>query len=74
MRRRSFLAVTGLAAAAPSLAHPTLAQAAHIIGAGSTLPQPVYEKWAQLARDAAGIQVTYQPTSGPKGVDQVVAR
>ena len=74
MQRRSLLAVTGLAAAAPFLARPALAQAAQIVGAGSTLPQPVYEKWAQLARDAAGIQMTYQPSSGSKGVDQVVAR
>jgi phosphate transport system substrate-binding protein len=67
VQRRSFLAAAGFAAAASFLARPALAQAAQIVGAGSTLPQPVYEKWAQLARGTTGIQMTYQPTSGPKG-------
>ena len=50
MLRRSFVAAAGLAAvAAPFLARPASAEAAEIIGAGSTLPQPIYEAWAMTS-------------------------
>ncbi len=74
MRRRFFLAASTAIATAPFLAEPTLANGSQITGAGASLPRPVYEKWAQLAREAIGVQVSYQPVGSGAGGDEIAAR
>ncbi len=73
MIRRSFL-IGSTAAAATSLILPhgaALAQAAQITGAGATFPNPVYQKWAEAARSAVGIQVNYQSVGSGAGINQI---
>ncbi len=81
MNRRSILASAALAAGAlhsglrPGTA---LAQqggaAATITGAGATFPRPVYERWAQAARDTIGVQLNYQSIGSGGGINQITAR
>jgi len=42
-------------------------------GAGGFLPKPLYERWAQMAREGAGIQLTYHRL-GAAGLEKLVAR
>jgi ABC-type phosphate transport system substrate-binding protein len=44
VNRRTLLAASGLAVAAPFLTRPSLAQGAGITGAGASFPNPVYQK------------------------------
>ena len=69
MNRRSLLLATGAAMALPSL--PALAQQAQITGAGATFPNPVYQKWAEAARGAIGLQVNYQSVGSGAGINQI---
>ena len=69
MNRRSFLLGTGAALALPGL--PALAQQAQITGAGATFPNPLYQKWAEAARGAVGIQVNYQSVGSGAGINQI---
>ena len=55
--------------ALPSL--PALAQQAQITGAGATFPNPVYQKWAEAARGAIGLQVNYQSVGSGAGINQI---
>ena len=56
MRRRSFLAAAAASAAASLPGRPASAQQqAPITGAGGWLPKPLYDKWAQMAREGTGI-------------------
>ncbi len=75
MNRRSILASAALAAGAlHSGLRPgrALAQqggaAATITGAGATFPRPVYERWAQAARDTIGVQLNYQSIGSGGGI------
>ncbi|WP_343893879.1 phosphate ABC transporter substrate-binding protein PstS [Craurococcus roseus] len=74
MRRRSLITAASLAAASPFLPRLALAQGASIVGGGAVSPRQAYEKWAQLAQAALGIQMTYQGSNSNTGADQVVAR
>ena len=76
MNRRTLLLGTGAALAAP-LAIPTrsaLAQQVTITGAGATFPRPLYERWAQEAREAIGVQLNYQSIGSGGGINQITAR
>ena len=69
MNRRSFLLGTGAALALPGM--PAMAQQAQITGAGATFPNPIYQKWAEAARGATGIQVNYQSVGSGAGINQI---
>ncbi len=62
-----------MGAALPVLAAaPALAQ--QITGAGSTLAQPVYEKWADASKASLGISLNYQGVGSGAGQKLVFAR
>lgn len=70
MNRRSIL----LAAAGMVAATPARAQLLTITGAGATFPRPLYERWAQAAREAIGVQLNYQSIGSGGGINQIAAR
>lgn len=76
MNRRTLLLGTGAALAAPLALSPraALAQQATITGAGATFPRPVYERWAQAAREAIGVTLNYQSIGSGGGINQITAR
>ena len=72
MNRRTLLAAGASLAALPLiLPRGAAAQAAQITGAGATFPNPVYQKWAEAARAATGIQVNYQSVGSGAGINQI---
>ncbi|WP_235907908.1 phosphate ABC transporter substrate-binding protein PstS [Siccirubricoccus phaeus] len=71
MNRRTLLAASGLALASPLLSRNVLAQQAQITGAGASFPNPVYQKWAEAARSAAGIALNYQSVGSGAGINQI---
>ena len=70
MNRRSLL-IAAAAAAAMLPPAPGLAQTAQITGAGSTFANPIYQKWAEAARDAIGVQLNYQSVGSGAGQNQI---
>jgi phosphate transport system substrate-binding protein len=68
--RMLVLAVFGLACAPVCPA----AQAQKISGAGGTFPAPVYAKWAEAARGAVGVDLTYAAVGSGEGQKRIVAR
>ncbi len=52
----------------------SIACAQKIAGAGGTFPAPVYAKWADAARSAIGVDLTYSPVGSGEGQKQIVAR
>jgi phosphate transport system substrate-binding protein len=76
VNRRTLLLGTGAALATPLLipARAALAQQATITGAGATFPRPLYERWAQAAREAVGVQLNYQSIGSGGGINQITAR
>jgi phosphate transport system substrate-binding protein len=50
------------------------AQAAEITGAGATFPAPVYAKWAEAYKAAAGHRMNYQAIGSGGGIKQITAR
>lgn len=74
MRRRSFLATSGLVVFCTASAKATFAQAATVSGAGASFPNAVYGRWAQLALGPLGVQVKYEPSGSSAGADRVAAR
>ena len=76
MNRRTLLLGTGAALALPASlrGRAALAQQATITGAGASFPRPVYERWAQQAKDAIGVQVNYQSIGSGGGVNQITNR
>ena len=62
------------AAALPMAGTAALAQAATITGAGATFPRPLYERWAQAAREAVGVTLNYQSIGSGGGINQITAR
>ncbi len=50
------------------------ANAQEITGAGGTFPAPVYLKWGELAKAAAGITLNYQAIGSGGGQSQILAR
>ena len=72
MNRRTLLLGTGAALALPAIS--ARAQTATITGAGATFPRPLYERWAQAAREAIGVQLNYQSIGSGGGINQIAAR
>jgi phosphate transport system substrate-binding protein len=64
------LGLAGFAAAAP--VGSAIAQ--QITGAGATFPAPVYTKWAEQAKAAAGIELNYQAIGSGGGQNQIMQR
>jgi len=50
------------------------AHAQKITGAGGTFPAPVYAKWADAARAAIGVDLTYGAVGSGEGQKQIIAR
>jgi phosphate transport system substrate-binding protein len=50
------------------------AQAQQITGAGATFPAPVYTKWGEQAKAAAGIELNYQAIGSGGGQNQILQR
>ncbi len=67
--RTAIPAVLGLATLAPSLVC-----AAQITGAGSTLAQPVYQKWADVSQAETGITLNYQGVGSGAGQKLIFQR
>lgn len=70
MERRTFL-LSGAALLASTGAE---AQVQTITGAGATFPRPLYERWAQAAREAISVQLNYQSIGSGGGINQIAAR
>ena len=71
MMHRSLLVVTvalGLVSANPC------AYSAEVLGAGASLPAPVYAKWAQAYRKTSGNKIVYQSIGSGSGVAQITAQ
>jgi phosphate transport system substrate-binding protein len=49
-------------------------QAQQITGAGATFPAPVYTKWGEQAKAAAGIELNYQAIGSGGGQNQILQR
>ncbi len=56
-----------------SLAMPAV-YAAEVLGAGASLPAPVYAKWAKAYKLASGNKVVYQSIGSGSGVAQITAK
>lgn len=69
MNRRSFLLGAGAALSLPVL--EARAPGAQITGAGASFPNPIYQKWAEAARAAAGVQLNYQSVGSGAGINQI---
>ena len=50
------------------------AQAQQITGAGATFPAPVYTKWGEAAKAAAGLELNYQAIGSGGGQNQILNR
>jgi phosphate transport system substrate-binding protein len=55
-------------------AGPIASHAEQITGAGSTLAQPVYQKWADLSQATTGVSLNYQGVGSGAGQKLVVQR
>ena len=66
-RRLAGIALAGLLAAGPAMAQ-------QITGAGATFPAPVYAKWGEAAKVAAGIELNYQAIGSGGGQNQIMNR
>jgi phosphate transport system substrate-binding protein len=73
MRRRSLVTIPAVSAVAFLTGRAAQAQQATITGAGGFLPRPLYERWSQMAREGAGIQLTCQRL-GAAGLEKLLAR
>ncbi|MFT8245723.1 phosphate ABC transporter substrate-binding protein PstS [Roseomonas sp. BN140053] len=74
MHRRSLLLSTLATGGALSiLGGRAFAQAASITGAGASFPNPVYQRWGEMAR-TSGIQLNYQSVGSGAGVNQIKNR
>lgn len=74
MNRRSLLALSASALAAPAILRPAFAQQATITGAGATFPRPLYDRWAAAAREGVGVSLNYQSIGSGGGINQIAAR
>lgn len=71
MNRRTILLGAGAALTLPLAAR---AEDAQITGAGASFPNPIYQKWAEAARGAIGIQLNYQSVGSGAGINQIKNR
>lgn len=69
--RRTLIAGTAAAAVAATTL-PALAS--EITGAGATFPFPLYAKWAEAYKAAAGVSLNYQSIGSGGGIRQIRAR
>ncbi|MES2948481.1 MAG: phosphate ABC transporter substrate-binding protein PstS [Pseudomonadota bacterium] len=60
--------VTALSLIAPAV------QASEVLGAGASLPAPVYAKWAKAYKLSTGNKVVYQSIGSGSGVAQITAK
>lgn len=74
MYRRSFLAVSGVAASAFLVGRPAWAQQAQVKGAGAGFPRQVLAAWGEAAKAATGVHVGYDAAGTNDGVAKVVNR
>ena len=65
-------AIGALVELAIAAAQPAGAQ--QITGAGATFPAPVYQKWGEAAKAAAGIELNYQAIGSGGGINQITNR
>src|SRR6516225_5891899 len=65
---------SGLVAIAIGCAVGFPAAAQQITGAGATFPAPVYAKWGEAAKAAAGIELNYQAIGSGGGQNQIFNR
>lgn len=70
MNRRTILLGAGAALTLPAFGARAQA-AAQITGAGASFPNPIYQKWAEGARAATGIQLNYQSVGSGAGINQI---
>ena len=73
-----FMALPSLQAkaadAVPAATSAATVQTEQITGTGGTFPAPVYAKWADTARSAIGVDVTYNAIGSGAGQDQIISR
>jgi len=69
VNRRTFLLGAGAALSLPMSG--ARAQGAQITGAGASFPNPIYQKWAEAARGAIGVQLNYQSVGSGAGINQI---
>lgn len=74
MQRRSLLLAAGAAVAFPLIGRPTRAQANAVVGAGSSLPRSVFNKWIEMAAADIGARVTYDQIGATPAVEKLEAR
>ena len=65
---------TAIAATVAAASLGVQAQAADVTGAGATFPQPIYNKWAELYKDATKNTVNYQGIGSGGGIKQIEAK
>jgi hypothetical protein len=58
----------------PASAGAAILRTEQITGTGGTFPAPVYAKWADTARSAIGVDVTYNAIGSGAGQDQIISR
>nr|WP_315490276.1 phosphate ABC transporter substrate-binding protein PstS [uncultured Rhodoferax sp.] len=63
----------GLCTVLMLLAAPA-ARSAEVLGAGASLPAPVYAKWARAYKQSSGTKVVYQSIGSGSGVAQITAK
>jgi phosphate transport system substrate-binding protein len=51
-----------------------VAWSAEVLGAGASLPAPVYTKWARAYKQSSGTKVVYQSIGSGSGVAQITAK
>lgn len=49
-------------------------QPVSITGAGASFPAPLYQRWANNAQQATGVQLNYQSIGSGGGVNQIISR
>lgn len=73
MNRRSFLLGTGAAILAGSATgrFALAQQIVAITGAGASFPNPIYQKWAEAAKQQTGVTLNYQSVGSGAGINQI---
>ena len=66
--------IVGMAVAIGLAVVASGASAQQITGAGATFPAPVYTKWGEAAKAAAGIELNYQAIGSGGGQNQILNR
>jgi phosphate transport system substrate-binding protein len=86
--RRTFLPISGLLLASPSLGacgggaqpappvggRPSGGQGTALTGAGATFPYPLYSKWFDVYQQVTGVRINYQSIGSGGGIRQILER